>query len=176
MKYWGHWLSDAAGTGLRYSLGEHFEDFLRFPMIGDTPTYLMGMLHLLATGVGAAILLGATYTFFKKRYGKFNELLGRSSSLGLVLSASFFGFGLLMTLAGVRVHRHYLLVAFPLEFLWLARLGLYQRSMRFGRAALLAMCVMQAAISATFLYYIHVRGGAPNADYGVAYSHQNRTN
>ncbi len=182
LQYWALWVTDATGTGLDYSLRRDFKDFLRFPFLGDHPTYLVAILHLLAIVAGVAIITGAARRFFSMQNGKIGTLLGSrqaepatltmTSRRAHVLSGSFFGFGILMTLAGVTIYRHYLILTFPLEFLWLGCLGLYQRNQRFGRAALITACLAQAAISFAFLSYIHVRGGSPNGDYGIAYSHQ----
>jgi hypothetical protein len=174
LHYWALWISDSVGAGLDYSLRRDFKDFLFFPYIGERPTYLVGLLHILAILIGLFIFYGAARKFFAQKTLKARTLLGTTSREAHVLSASFFGYGLLMTLIGVTIYRHYLILTFPLEFLWLASLGTYQRSERFGRTALLLMCVVQAMISLSFLSYIHVRGGSPNGDYGVAYSHQNR--
>lgn len=172
LQYWVLWVSDATGTGLDYSLRRDFKDFLRFPSIGDHPTYIVGVLHILAIVAGLAILFGAARRFFSSQGSKIGTLLGRNSPTSIALGGSFFGFGILMTLAHVTIYRHYLILTFPLEFIWLGWLGMYQRNERFGRVALTAACIAQALISLSFLNYIHVRGGAPNGDYGIAYSHQ----
>jgi hypothetical protein len=172
LQYWGFWLSDATGTGLHYSLQADFWQFLRFPKLGEHPTFLNGALQVTLLVIGIFILQGAAYRFLKFEGSKLDLILGKTSSTSLALSGSFFGFGLLITLAGVFIHRHYLLVAFPLEFIWLGRIGLYQRSLHFGRKALLSMCLIQALLAASFLYYIHVQGGSPNGDYGIAFSRQ----
>ena len=41
-----------------------------------------------------------------------------------------------------------------------------------GRRLLTVLVVAEAALSVGYLTYIHVRGGAPGGDYGVAYDHQ----
>ncbi len=98
-------------------------------------------------------------------------------STALAIGAAMWGFGILLTLCGVRIHRHYLLVSFPLEFLWLARMALPPAPcprdvQRQGRAALAALVVLELALSASFLGYLHVNGGAPRGDYGIAYGAQ----
>lgn len=172
LQYWVLWLSDSLGVGLDYSLRRDFKDFLLFPYFGERPTYFVALLHVLAIAIGIWMIYGTAQRFFSQKSGKLKTVLGMTSPESHVLSASFFGYGLLMALVGVTIYRHYLILTFPLEFLWLASLGTYQRSERLGRAALLSMCVVQAMISLSFLSYIHVRGGSPNGDYGIAYSHQ----
>jgi hypothetical protein len=41
-----------------------------------------------------------------------------------------------------------------------------------GRRTLLALCIVNALLTAQFLQYIHVNGGAPGADYGKTYARQ----
>jgi hypothetical protein len=40
------------------------------------------------------------------------------------------------------------------------------------RAAVLALCALQATLTACFLLYVHDHGGAPDADYGKTYRAQ----
>jgi hypothetical protein len=68
------------------------------------------------------------------------------------------------------VARHYLIVAFPLNLLWLARLALIRPVS--GRRALLVVGAAQLVIALSFLTYVHTYGGAPDGDYGVSYSRQ----
>ena len=72
--------------------------------------------------------------------------------------------------AGFWVHRHYLIVAFPLPFVCLANLAL--RDSKYGEKLLLGMWCAQVVVTAAFLYYIHVNCGAPGADYDVAFGCQ----
>ena len=87
---------------------------------------------------------------------------------------ALFAYGGAVTLSPVFFHRHYLLVTFPLMYLWLGTLGARGRSHRAGFAALGALWVAQASLSAAFLHYIHVNGGAPAGDYGRSYRAQSR--
>jgi hypothetical protein len=67
-------------------------------------------------------------------------------------------------------YRHYLIVLFALPFVSLAVCALLAPGR--GRRLLTALVVAEAALSVGYLTYIHVRGGAPGGDYGVAYDHQ----
>jgi 4-amino-4-deoxy-L-arabinose transferase-like glycosyltransferase len=71
-----------------------------------------------------------------------------------------------MTLSGALIRRYYLLAVFPLELVWFARLAL--RGAR-GRAWLGALWGAQLAMSACFVYYVHVNQGSTQGDYGDAY-------
>ncbi len=79
--------------------------------------------------------------------------------------------GILMTLSCVEISRHYLIMSFPLEWVWLSRLGLSEP--RWGKK------VPGGHLGGTafyfwilFLGYIHVNHGALTGDYGTAYQYQ----
>jgi hypothetical protein len=67
------------------------------------------------------------------------------------------------------VVRHYLWVAFPLTFVWLASLALRHGSRPLGRVLLLVLCLTQGLISAHLLSYIHGCGRPIRGDYGLPY-------
>ena len=71
------------------------------------------------------------------------------------------------------MQRHYLAVAFPLTFVWLARLALpataARPALKVGRSALLALCLAQAVLTASFLDYVHVNHGTRQGDFGTTY-------
>lgn len=69
------------------------------------------------------------------------------------------------------VHRHYLIAVFPLPLLWFAGLSLGGGAVR-GRRWLAMLAAAQLILSAGFLHYIHVQGGAPRGDYGVTWRMQ----
>ena len=75
-----------------------------------------------------------------------------------------------MSLLGINILRHYLIMSFPLEWVWLSRMAL--RDLRLGQRYLMIIWIAQLIISATFLIYIHLNHGAPLADYGTAYQYQ----
>ncbi|HVW38497.1 MAG TPA: hypothetical protein VHB99_14380, partial [Pirellulales bacterium] len=89
---------------------------------------------------------------------------------------AMWGYGLLLTLTLTPIHRHYMIIAYPLEFLWVARMALgaqpdHSRRAMTGRALLAGMCVVQLLISASFLGYVHVKQQI-RGDYGPVYRAQ----
>ena len=77
------------------------------------------------------------------------------------------------------VHRHYMVITFPLMFLWLARAALAHRrplagTLSTGRAFLVGLCITQFLITASFLGYIHVNQRTIQGDYGMPYAAQLR--
>ena len=164
-KYWIYWLTNSLGLGLTHSLGSGpFKEFLRYPLIGGGPTYLAGLLH------AAIVVLGCLFLYSAFRKGEFMRGIRDRSETGLAVNAVFIAAGVLMALCGFRIFQHYLIMSFPLEWVWLARLNPGD-SVK-GRRLLGVLWAAQLLISVIFLAYIHVNHGVPGSDYGTAYQYQ----
>jgi len=165
LKFWRYWISDALGIGLNTSLGDsQYWDFMRYPLIGGVGTYLVGICHALIIVAGILIFVSA----LKK--GGVIQRFKNPSDTGLAVNSVFLAAGVLLTLS-TKVLRHYLIMSFPLEWVWLSRMGL---DTRWGQRYLTVIWIAQLIISAGFLVYIHLNHGAPLADYGIAYQFQPR--
>jgi len=170
LRFYRSWISDSLGLGLDYSLGPHYLDFLRHPLFGTRDLYPALYLHGAAFAIGASLLYGWGRSVWSARRELLRAPAGPLAALseeGFTVLAAFAGFGALLTLSGVFVHRHYLIVTFPLEWLMLALLAL--RYTPRPRVILSLLWVAQLALSLTFLHYIHVNHGAPGGDYGKVY-------
>lgn len=172
-RFFRYWLSDALGLGLDYSLGGRYLDFLRYPLLFTSKDFYPALyLHGVAMAVGALILIATL--IHGLRFASSLRSAWRSfracSETTFTLFAAFFGYGLLLTFAGVLVWRHYMLVTFPLE--WLSFSFLALAYVRRPRRALFVLWVTQLALSITFLGYIHDNHGAPDGDYGPTYKSQ----
>ena len=179
-KLWTHWATEPLGIGLKYALGRNFSEFLAYPIISGRPTYLVGLLHLLLIVLGVVILARAGYLAWRDRQRWRDLLVGTESETAFTVNAALLGFGILLTASMLPFHRHYLIVTFPLMYVWLARLALVHsrdpsKTPTLGRAFLVALCISESLLSAGFLYYIHVNQGAPRGGYGVAYGAQERS-
>jgi hypothetical protein len=117
-KFWLRWVLEPLGFGLDYSLGRDFLDFLRQPLLGGRPTFGMLILHILAGGLGLVVLVRAGRRWRRERGAS------QDSPTAFTQNAALWGYGLLLTLSAFHVQRHYMIVLFPLQFLWLARLAL----------------------------------------------------
>jgi hypothetical protein len=64
-----------------------------------------------------------------------------------------------------------MIIAYPFELLWLARLalGTVAADARRGRTVLAALVAIQLSITIGFLGYIHAHEGAPGQEYGITY-------
>lgn len=164
-KYWIFFITDSLGMGLTYSIKtKHFLDYIRYPLIGVVPTYLVALAHIVIVGAAIALVVASM------RKGWSWAWLKDRSETGLMLNSVLVSTGLMMTLACVLVCRHYLIVSFPLEWVWLSRLGLSDEKR--GTKYLMAIWVAQLILSMAFLIYIHINHGDPLGDYGVAYEFQ----
>ncbi len=175
LKYWQFWVSDPLGFHIGNPIGllrgnshwAQLSDFARYPLIGGAPTWIVGLAHLGILTLGVAILGVGIAHLFRNRARLAGILLGRgSSTTSLALGAAAIGCGAVMTATGVMIRRYYLCVTYPFEHLWLARTALLHRR---GRGALVALWVLQAVISAGFVWYVHVNEGSVQGDYGEAY-------
>lgn len=165
--FWWYWATDAVGMCIWVPLLAQFADFLRYPLVAGVPTYLVGVCYVLALSIGAAIYARAGYLVVRGR------AVVPASATGLALGAALGGFGVLMTASGVPVGGHYLLVAYPLLYVWLARLALPgDAPRRLGRVLLVVLCLAHFVIATSFLVYIHVNEGAIEGYYGRAYGAQ----
>jgi hypothetical protein len=147
-------LRHAWGLGLEYPLKRAYHELLNGPVIAGVRTHLAqaaryGLLVLLAWGLVARALDG-------KKLLRVPEVIVTYAGCVLVT-------GLLMIAARVHVYEHYLIVFGPMLHIaavWL----LFKR-----RIAVLALCALQAFLTGYFLVFVHMHGGATDADYGKAY-------
>ncbi len=173
-KFWVRWVKEPLGFGLDYVLGDNMDDFLRYPLINGQPSYLVWLLQSLLTIVGIVLFVRAAWRLGQARGDLLSLATGRNSPSEFTQNAALLGFGFLLSASGFYIQRHYLVVAFPLEFVWLARLALapsgrLDRDLKLGRILLLTLCLSQFLLTAQFLTYIHLNQGAKDGDYGVCY-------
>jgi hypothetical protein len=168
--YWVNWISDAAGFGLDYSLGPHYWTFLHGPIVSGRSTWLA----LAATAVSVAVAATAATPWAfalvaDLRSGRWRTRVRHLGETAFTEAAALAVFGLLLTATLLKVHRHYLIVAYPLQWIWLSRLLLRRRR---GRALLAALWVAQLVLTLGYLGYIHAHHGAEGGDYGRGFKWQ----
>ncbi len=192
LKFWVRWCTESFGLGINYTFGPYFREFLCYPLLGGRPTYLVAVLHCFVACVAVLLLLRALVRLAKQR-SRWSELwIGRSCATAFTQNAALWGFGLLLTLSSFSIHRHYMIVLFPLEFLWVARLALSSEfrvlssekpagaselrtqnsELRRGRALLFSLCFAQFILSASMLAFIHTRQNFAGAEYGIPFGAQ----
>jgi hypothetical protein len=182
-RFWQLWVLDSLGLHMQVSLTTAFSGFLRFPMIAGRATYLVLLLHAALAGLALVIFVRAGLAMLRDKRSWIARFVGCSSQSAFLVSASMWGFGLLMTGCYLWIHSHYLMVALPFAFVWLARMALLSgdqpaeenaraRSLSLSRRLLMAVCGLELLLSVAFLCFIHLNGGAPGSDYGIAYHAQ----
>jgi hypothetical protein len=165
-KFWMRWITEPFGISLEYALGDDFSDYLTYPVISGDRTYLIGALHVLLVTAAIAALGKAAKQWWLDRASRIGSW--PSSPTDFTLSAAFWGYGILLTASTLPVTRHYLVIVFPLSLVWLARVVLPRTSasaIRSARAILLAVCLLEGCITASFLGYVHTNQRAIQGDY-----------
>lgn len=189
LKFWIFWVTDTLGLHLGNALGVHngngiweqLSDFIRYPLMNGHPTFMVGVAHVLLALLGFTAILRSiqsrshlkipwTLVTMSKSFKNF--LTGGNSETAFTQNAALFGFGALLTLTTVLIHRFYLTVTFPLEFVWLSKTALTDK--KYGHYLLGAIFTLELFVSINFLTYIHTNQGAPRGDYGTAYHAQER--
>ncbi len=182
LRYYVFWLTDPLGLHLGNNVGvlrgpstlDQLGDFLRYPLLWGSPTYLVGAAHLVLAVLGAYLLVCGSTWLWKNR-GEWKALLiGRGSETLFAQNATLLGYGLIITLATVNVRRYYMIITFPFEFLFLARLAASSSLLGWldGRKLLVSAVAAQALTASAFLLYIHQNDGAPLGDYGTVFRKQ----
>ncbi len=162
-KFFTQWWGTAFGINLKEYLGNAFAPgFLPEPRIGEVPTFLVGLAHLPLFALALYTVSVFLYCRFKARH-KLPNLAIRSPQLVSLLWATAIVSGIVFTLSGYSVHAHYMIVYYPLPFLWFSLLYADYRKL----FKLILIC--QLFISASFIWYVHRNGGIEGADYGKSY-------
>lgn len=167
-RWWIRWVTESFGLGLGYSLGDDIYDFLAWPSVGGYPTYLVGLLHAGVIALMTWTALG-WLTWYRREQPALRTLVVGDTETAVTQNAVMLSFGVVFTLTMLPMHRHYMLIAFPLMYLWLARLALCQP---LGRRLLSALVIVQFAITLAFLVYVHQHEGPIPGDYGLPYRQQ----
>ncbi len=170
LKFWNYWMTEPFGFSLQYSLGKDFSEFLRAPTIMGQPTYIVAGLHLILF-----VLLLLVFTRWIWRW-----CLNRTWSISrtptdFTLGAVICGYGFLLTITGLPVYRHYLIITFPLMFVFVARMVFATFQPTNSRKLLTVLTVTQAFVTALFLNYVHQVDRPINGDYGAPYRVQLET-
>ncbi|MBX7104291.1 MAG: hypothetical protein K1X57_09420 [Gemmataceae bacterium] len=165
-RFWNFASTEPFGIGLQYSLGKDFVEFLKWPVIAGQPTFLVALLHV---ALGLALFLFAVKSLVQ---GWRSWAIDRSET-GLLIGGVIIAYGLLLTLTGMPVYRHYLIIAAPLLLVAVARQSLRIWPADFARKYLAGLAVAQAAVSVLFLCYIHGLDRPVRGDYGAPLRVQN---
>lgn len=177
LKYWAFWFTDPLGLHIGNSLGllrgesnfSQISDFIRYPIIQSQPSYLVGIAHFSAFFSSIWIFIRGIQWVKNKisSHSIVPFLVGSHSNTTFVQNSILLGCGILMTITGMCIRRHYMAVTFPLELICLVRMA--QPHSALGKKLLAVLWTSELIISAGFVGYIHVNHGSILGDYGTAY-------
>jgi hypothetical protein len=171
LNFYFYWIIDAMGLDSMYALRDEFWAFLREPLIAGVPTYFIAALHV--------VILGITVIYVKELLRMIRRAIARVRTAGsirnycahmsdttLQFHGILLGLGVTMPLSGVTTYQHYLICAFPFTYVFAALV------LRSHQRILTGLMLAQLLVSAGFMWYIHINGGAPDGDYGITYDAQ----
>jgi hypothetical protein len=166
LQFWGEWLVHVAGLQTAHSLGRtDFLAWIREPVVRGRASHLVAFAVVVCALLVLAIVAGAARVLWRERGAWRTWVIGRSPT-ACVQNAAFLAFGIVLTVLAVRIRPHYLLVAFPLPFVWLARAALLRPS---GARLLGLVWLGHAVLAAAFLHHVHVQPSLPGSDYGTPF-------
>jgi hypothetical protein len=168
--FWRLWFADTFGQGLDFQLGDDYAGFLRWQWPPITFTYPTVALLGVSFSIGVYLIAaGLELAWRNRRTFRRVWTVVFASDTAFVCTASFIGFGLLISSAGT-IRQHYSVVLYPIE--WLACATLALAAVKRPRALLLTLWTAQFALSMTFLAFIHDTHGTRRGDYGITYGAQ----
>jgi hypothetical protein len=170
--FWIRWVTEPWGISIHYSLGQDFDDFLRYPLIGGRATHLIAAAHVALALVAGAAVLGGMVRAWRNRRALVERFYGADKQTPAAVNAVWFGFGLVFTLSFLPIHRHYMILTFPMMYVCAAAAALSDRHLLVGRwsrgeVLLATSWVLQLIVSVGFLAYIHDAGRMIHGDYGT---------
>jgi hypothetical protein len=179
--FWWLWITEAFGLGLRHNLGTDWSALMRRPTWGGHDTWLVGLAEL---GLAAILLYFLTQVV---RTGLAGRPAGRgwrawlaavggagASETTFLVRAMLVAYGVLLSLPDFNVFRHYLLITFPLAYLWPAAAAesADPRRRRWNEGLLLAALVLNLFVTVQLFGFLQRNGGAPGGDFGVSWRAQ----
>lgn len=169
--FYVYWFLDGLGLNIMYSIRKEFWEFIKEPIIGGLPLYLIALVHLFLIAAGFFALkkiVGYAKTFYLNlRQKTFSAFLFANISLTkFYLLAILLGLGVFMNFSGFTVHPHYLICTFPFVYIFLAKI--FEGKIFWLKGIIIA----QLLITVMFQVYVHQHNGIKEGDYGVTYREQ----
>jgi hypothetical protein len=175
VSFYMRWFAQFFGYGAQYTLGgKAFGDFLAGPRLDGLATHAMLGVQIVLVLAAALVLIRVGRAVFGKGRMQLRTLLLGDSPETVLITASFWGYGGLLTLItffGAGSYRHYMIVITPIMALWTAMAVIWacQRARWAGARTILAtLVVCQALMSVGLLAYIHQKGVIPG-EFGASW-------
>ena len=147
------------GSGISFSLGPFIEAFW-----GDY--YFANFSRWLILATSLLVYLKSLWPLIRSPE-KAKEILKPHSPTSQATLATLLGMGVVISAFPIPVFRHYLIVAYPLQWLFLVKLVI--KNFKKHQRVLLAIFFANLVLSVHLLYFLHINGGAPGGDYGPSF-------
>lgn len=176
-EFWRLWVTEGFGLGLGGNFGADWLPLMRGPTWGGHNTWLvgaaeMGLLGILAWFFGQVI--AELWSDRGQWRGGLAKLGAGNSETTFLRNALVIGYGVLLSLPDFNLFRHYLLITFPLAYVWLAALAL-QRGARWAAVnekLLLVALTLNLFVALHVFAFLRENGGARGGDFGVSWRAQ----
>lgn len=168
---WHYWLTDPFGASSHETLGTAGAlEWWSRPLVGGHETYLVGLAHLAAILLVAALygrgLRRALADWRPPAAGRETPI----SSTRLLVEGALVSVAILLPLSRRTLLRHHMTPLFPLSFVFFA--GLTLRHVPHARRWLAVLVLLHLLLSASLLGFLHEKGGAPDGPFGRDYRTQ----
>ncbi|MEI6815064.1 MAG: hypothetical protein WCL14_00540 [Bacteroidota bacterium] len=169
--FYFYWIIDGLGLNIMYSIRKTFWEFIKWPYIGEMPTYLLGLIHVFLAAVG---LFSIKKIYFhvknnSKNFKSWESIKGYIAKVNMnefYLLSILLGLGVFMNFSGVMTFQHYMIVAFPFSYIFIVKILFKNKKL------LLALISAQMIITISFLVYVHMHDGIEKGDYGKSWISQ----
>ncbi len=169
--FYVYWFLDSQGLNIYYSLRNDFWQLIKEPVLFGVPTYLVAISHIFLVAASFYTIIWLV-KFIKKIIIYFKQktfianLFANISITKFYLLSILLGLGVFMTLSGSTIYTHYIICAFPFQYIFLAKI-LEKHKILFR-----SIIIAQLIITMSFLVHIHNNNGALNGNYGKTYKSQ----
>lgn len=169
LEFYQYFFSDPTSMSGEYILGKDILTVMKYPIVANCPTYLVGVADGVLAVASFVIALRAVMGLWERRRDWKSILKGGGTDTGVLIASTLAGMGVLMTLPSISIHRHYMLATFPIQYVWTARAALRKPG---GEKWLAVLFAGGLVVSAGILSYVHATG--ENAEMGKTYATQQR--
>jgi len=164
-RYFTYWILDSLGIHLKYTFKKDFWNYVSHPIVGGVSTYLYGFFHIVCSAIGLFALSKFKLIInLAKDLFKFNKI----DDPNLLLIIYFVVIGGFFTLVGLKLHPHYIIVIFPMTYIFMAYL------LSKSRIITLVLIFSQSVISFGYLNFVHDGNTTEKSEFQIPYSLQNK--
>ncbi len=169
LRFWGLWVTEGLGIDLAYNLKTDLEQMLKYPLYNAKATYFAGVVYVGIVGIFVFFLGQILHRLWQEKKNWKTKLLS-NEPLPFLLNAVVVAYGVFMWLPNMNLYRHYLLITFPLGYLWFSWQVLHSnlRYRELNKFLLMLCLLFNVFLCFQLFTFLQSNGGAPNGDFGVS--------